>query len=186
MNQTKNIQGFTTGKEAKEQLKLQLAQYLAQQSQSTQSVHRWMRRLEAAGMGIIVATFLVALYVSIAWKSINPIMIPIAWFVFAASVSPEMIFMGLDSIFLRAYPPVILPGNQPAKFITGNEAIWTGWALILGALLAAAFWGFFAYAVGTFNIALIVPLIRVLSGVLGVVITVAIVKKLIQDFSRSR
>jgi len=186
MNQTKNIQGFNTGKEAREQLKLQLAQYLGQQSQSTQSVHRWMRRLEAAGVGIIAATFLVALYVSIAWRSVNPIMIPVAWFVFAASVSPEMIFMGLDSIFLRAYPPVILPGKQPTKFITGNEAVWTGWALILGALVAAVFWGFFAYAVGTFNMAMVVPLIRVLSGVVGVVITVAIVRKLIQDFSRSR
>lgn len=186
MNQIKNVQGFNTGKEVREQFKLQLAQYLAQQSQSTQSVHRWMRRLEAAGVGIIIATFLVALYVSITWKSINPIMISIAWFVFAASVSPEMIFMGLDSIFLRAYPPVILPGNRPAKFVTGNEAVWTGWTFLVSALVAAIFWGFFAYAVGTFNLAMDVPLVRVLGGVVGVAIMVAIVKKLIRDFSRSR
>ncbi len=185
MNQTTNVQKFATEKEATEHLRSQLTQYLGQQSKSTQSLHRWMKRLEVVGMGIIAAAFLVALYVSIAWKSVNPIVIPIAWFVFAASAAPAMVFLGLDAIILRAFPPVVWPGKLP-KFLTGSWAVWTGWAFILGALVVTAFWGFFAYAVGTFNLALIAPLVTILSVVMGIVITVSIVFKLVRDISRSR
>lgn len=185
MNQTTNAQEFVTEKDAREHLKLQLAQYLEQQPESTQSLHRWMKRLEVAGVGIIVAAFIVALYVSIAWKSVNPIAIPIAWFVFAGSVAPAMIFLGLDAITLRAFPPVVWPGKLP-KFVTGNGAVWTGWAFILGALVVAAFWGFFAYAVGTLNLTMIAPLATIVGVIMGVGIAVSIVYRLIRDISRSR
>jgi len=185
MNQSTNVQKFATGKEAKENFKLQLAQYLAQLPESTQSLHKWMKRLEAAGAGIIAATFIVALYLSIAWKSVNPIMIPVAWFVFAASAAPAMIFVGLDAITLRAFPPVLLPGKLPT-FVTGSRAVWTGWAFILLAVVVVAFWGFFAYAVGTFNMVMLEPLIRILGGVLGIVMTVSILYAMFQKISQRR
>ncbi len=184
MSQTKNVQGSGTGKDAKENFKFQLAQYLGQQPESTQSFHRWMKRLEVAGMGIIAAAFLVALYVSIAWKSVNPIVIPIAWFVFAASAAPALIFLGLDAIILRAFPPVIWPGKTP-KFITGSGAVWTGGAFILLALIAAAFWGYFAYAVGTLNFALIAPLATILGVVMGVVIVVQLIYTTYKKIAKS-
>jgi hypothetical protein len=177
--------GFGSGKDAKENFKIQLAQYLGQQPKSIQSLHRWMMCLEIGGVGIIVAMFIMAMYVSIAWESVNPILIPIAWFIFAASISPEMIFLGLDVIFVRAFPPVPLPGKLP-KFLTGSGAVWTGWAFILGALTVAIFWGFFAYAVWTFNMAMVIPMINIFGVVMGIGITVSIVYKLFQDFSRSR
>ncbi len=183
MNQTTNVQNFATQKEAKENLKLQLAQYLGQLPETTQSLHGWMKRLEMAGVGIIAAAFIVAMVVSIAWKSVNPITIPIAWFVFAASAAPAMIFVGLDAITLQAFPPVVWPGKLP-KFVTGSRAVWTGWAFILLALVIAAFWGFFAYAVGTFNMVMLEPLIRILSGVVGVVMTVSILYAMFQKLSQ--
>ena len=185
MNQTTNVQEFATKKEAREHFKLQLAQYTGQQPESAQSLHRWMKRLEVAGVGIIVGAFVVALYVSIAWQSVNPIVIPIAWFVFAASVAPAMIFIGLDAITPRAFPPVVWPGKPPT-FVTGSGAVRTGWAFILIALVAAAFWGFFAYAVGTLNFALIAPLVTILGVTMGVGMAVSIIYRLIRDFSRSR
>jgi len=185
MNQTANVQKFATEKEAKEHFKLQLAEYLGQQPESTQSLHKWMKRLEAAGVGITAAAFIVAMYVSIAWESVNPIVIPVAWFAFAASIAPAMIFVGLDAITLRAFPPVVWPGKLP-KFVTGSGAVWRGWAFILLALVVAAFWGFFAYTVGTLNMAMITPLVTVLGVIMGVGIVVSIVQKLIRDFSRSR
>ena len=185
MNHTANVQKFATEKEAKEHFKMQLAEYVDQQPESSQSLHRWMKRLEVAGAGIIAAAFIVAMYVSVAWKSVNPIMIPIAWFVFAASAAPAMIFLGLDAITLRAFPPFLLPGKLP-KFVTGSGAVWAGWAFILLALIVAAFWGFFAYAVGTLNMALIVPLVNIVGVVMGVGIVISIVHNLIRDFSRSR
>jgi hypothetical protein len=185
MSQATNVQKLGTEKEAREQLKLQLAQHLAQQPESTQATHKWMKRLEVAGVGIIAAAFIVALLVSVTWKSVNPIMIPIAWFAFAASAAPAIIFVGLDAIILRAFPPVVWPGKPP-KFITGSGAVRTGWAFILGSLLFATLWGFFAYAVGTFNIAMLEPLIRIFSVVVGIGMTVAILYSIFQKISRTR
>jgi len=185
MNPTANAQNAATTKGAGEGLKLHLTQHLEQQPESTQALHRWMKRLMVAGVGIIVAAFIAALFVSVAWKSVNPIMIPLAWFVFAASVAPAMVFLGLDAIILRAFPPVGLPGKLP-RFTTGSRAVWTGWAFILGALLVAAFWGFFAYAVATFNMVMLEPLIRILAGVVGVGATISVLYSIYQRANRSR
>ncbi len=185
MNPTANAQDAAAAQGASQGLKLHLTQHLEQQPESTRALHRWMKRLMVAGVGIIVAAFIAALYVSIAWKSVNPILIPLAWFAFAASVAPAMLFLGLDAITLRAFPPVVLPGNLP-RFMTGSRAVWTGWALMLGAPLVAAFWGFFAYAVGTFNLVMLDPLIRVLGGVVGVGATISVLYSIYQKANRSR
>ena len=185
MTPTATVQGFGSAKSNREDLKLRLATHLEQQPGSTQAWHIWMKRLMVAGVGIIVAAFIVAMYVSIAWRSINPILIPLAWFVFAASAAPALMFLGLDAIILRAFPPVLLPGKLP-RFVTGSGAVWTGWAFILGALLVAAFWGFFAYAVGTFNVVMLEPLIRILAGVVGVGATISVLYSIYQKANRSR
>jgi hypothetical protein len=185
MNPTASAQDFGTDKGGRQDLKVQLAQHLEQQPESTQAAHEWMKRLIVAGAGISLATFITAVYVSAAWKSVNPILIPVAWFGFAASVAPAMLFLGLDAITLRAFPPVVLPG-QPTRFVTGNGAVWTGWAFILSALLVAAFWGTFAYAVGTLNLAMLEPLIRILGGVVGVGATVSVLYSIYRKSSRSR
>jgi hypothetical protein len=182
---TTNVQKTLTNKEARENLKTQLGQYLAEQQESTQSLHRWMRRLEMASVGIIAAAFIAALYISITWKSVNTIIIPVAWFFFAASIAPAMLFVGLDTITLKAFPPIVLPGRQ-MKFVSGSGAVWTGWAFILLAMIVAAFWGFFAYAVGTFNMVMLGPLIRILSGMVGILMTVSIFYALLKKFSERR
>jgi hypothetical protein len=175
--------------ESKQDLRAQLAQYVAQQPESTQAHHKWMKRLQVAGAGIMVAAFIVAMYVSVAWKSVNPLMIPIAWFLFAASAAPALIFVGLDAITLRAFPPVVVPGKQP-RFVTGQGAVWTGWAFILLALVVAAFWGTFAYAVGTLDLAMIARLATIVGIIMGVgmaiSITVSILYSIFRAIARSR
>jgi hypothetical protein len=165
---------FGTRNQSREQIKLQLARHLEQQTESIRSLHKWMTLLELVGLGIIVAAFGVALAVSIAWKSVNPLTIPVAWFVFAASPSLTMVLAGLHTMRLRAFPPVILPGKTQ-KFVTGRAAVWTGLGTTALGLATGAFWGFFAYAVGTFNLALIAPL----ANVLGILIGIAIIFQLI-------
>ncbi len=166
MDQTANIQKSTTEKEAREQLKLQLAHHLEQQPESVLLLHKWMKRLEAVGVGIILGAFLLALYISITWKSVDPRMIAVAWFAFAASVAPALIFLGLDAISLRAFPPVMWIGKPP-KFVTGSGAVWAGAGFILLALVAAAFWGLFAYATWTQNWVILKPLISLLGILMG-------------------
>jgi hypothetical protein len=179
MNQTASIQKIAAEKDAKAQAKLQFAQYLAQQPEGTRNAHQWLNRLEAAGLGIIAAAFIVALYVSITWKSVDVLLIPIAWFAFAASAAPLMIFTGLDAIVLRAMAPVVWMGKAP-KLVTGRGALVVGGLLILGALAAAAFWSVFAYATWTQNWALLQPMI----GTLGVVMGLAMAASMLFEMAR--
>jgi hypothetical protein len=175
-----NVQKTLTNKEGRENLKSQLAQYLALRPESIQSTHKWMKGLEVAGVVVIIAAFSVAMVVSIAWKSLNPLVIPIAWFAFAASMGLTMILLGLDAIILRAFPPILWPGKPPA-FVTGSGAVWRGWAYIVGGLVAVVLWGFFAYATWTQNWAILRPLINVL----GVAMTIAILYSIFQKVTKA-
>ncbi len=182
---TINVQKFATDKEAREHLKAQLAEYLAGQSESTQSTHKWMKRVDAAGMGIVIAVFAVALYGSFTWQSVNPTMIPIAWFSFATSLSLMVILSGLHGILIRAYPPVIFPGKVQ-KFVSGSGAVWIGAASIVGGLFMAGLWVAFACSTATFNLAMIAPLMNILGVVMTMAIIVSIIFAVYQKISQSK
>ncbi len=181
---TTNVQKLSTNKEAREHLKAQLAEYLAQAPASTQSAHKWMKRVDVAGLGIVLAAFVVALYGSFAWASVNPAMIPVAWFFFATCCSLFVMLLGLHAILIRAFPPVILPG-KPQKFVSGSAAMWTGAASIVGGLIMAGLWIAFAYSTATFNLAMIVPLTNILGIVVSIGILVSIVFAIYQKVSQS-
>jgi hypothetical protein len=183
MNETTNVQKLT-GKEARENVKQQLAAYVAQQPEGMQSFHRWMNRLEAAGVGIIAAAFIAALYLSFAWKSIDPILIPAAWFIFAASGSVLFVLNGLHSAILRAFPAGSLPGSKQ-KFVTGSGAMWAGLAFIVGGLAYAAFWMLFAYATWTANFEILRPLIGFLGIVMGIGMAVAMIVGMVNTTVRN-
>jgi len=185
MNQSASVQGFGTKKEAREQLKQRLAQYVEQQPESMQAFHRWMKRLELASMTLIAVAFIEAMVVSINWTAVSPTTIPIAWFFFAASVSPTMVLIGIHSIILLAFPPIVLPGKLQ-KFVTGRDAMWSGWGFILGGLALAAFWGLFAYSVWTLNLAILEPLIGILGVGMGVMIVIGMLLTTYQKIFKSR
>jgi hypothetical protein len=178
---TTNVQKPVTNKEARENLKSQLNEYLAQQPESIRSAHRWMKGMEVAGVVLIAAAFILAMVLSIAWKSINPLVIPIAWLSFAACMGLLMMLFGLEAVILRAFPPLLWLGKPP-KFVTGSDALWRGWAYILGGLLAVALWVFLAYATWTQNWSMLSPLI----GILGVAMSIAIVYSMFQKLTKSR
>jgi len=182
---TANVQKFATGKEAREQLKMQLTQYLAGQPASTQSAHKWMKRVDIAWMGIVIAAFAVALYGSFAWASVNPTMIPVAWFAFATCLSLMVVLFGLHAILIRVYPPVVLPGKVQ-KFVAGSTAVWIGAASIIGGLIMAGLWIAFAYSTATFNLTMIVPLTNVLGIVVSIGIVLSIVFAIYQKVAQSR
>ena len=167
MNETTHVKEIRSDKEAREHLKLQLAKYVESQPEATQSFHRWMKRLEAAAAGIIAAAFIIALYLSFAWEHIDPILIPTAWFAFAASASPLAVLIGLHAIILKAFPPIILPGKAQ-KFVTGSGATWSGAGSIVAGAALAAFWSLFAFATVTQNWSLLSPLIGFLGVVMGI------------------
>lgn len=182
---TTNVQKFATDKEAREHLKAQLAEYLAGQPESTRATHTWMKRVDTAGLGIAIAAFAVALYGSFTWASVNPSMIPVAWFFFATCCSLFVMLLGLHASLIRAFPPVILPG-KPQKFVSGSAAVWIGAASIVGGLILAALWVAFAYSTATFNLAMIAPLTNTLGIVMSVAIIGSIVYSIYQKATQSR
>ena len=185
MNQTTSINSSTTMKAAREQLKSQITHYIEQQPESSQVLHSWMKRLEAASLGLIAAAFIAAIYISINWASMPPNLIPVAWLFYVASATPAIVLVGLHAVILRAFPPIVLPGKVQ-KFVTGREALLPGWGLILIGLVFGAFWGLFAYSVWTFNMTMLEPLIRVLASVVGIGMAVAILYRMVQKILKSR
>jgi hypothetical protein len=171
--------------ETKEQLRLQIAQYMEQLPQSKRAFHKGMKLLEGVGVVIIVAAFSFAMYISIAWKSVNPFIIPIAWFAFAASASPLLVLTGLHAVILKAFPPITWLGKTQ-KFITGSGAVRSGWGSISVSILLVAFWGFFAYATWTQNWALLTPLIGIMGAAMGGMIVIAMLLTTIQKLTRFR
>ncbi len=99
--------------ESKPNLKAQLAQHIEHLPESTQESDRWMKRLEVAGVGVIVAAFIAAMYVSIYWNSVPPMVIPLAWFFFVASVTPTIVLVGIHTLILGAFPPVVRAHTKP-------------------------------------------------------------------------
>ena len=165
----------------KQVFKAKLAQYVAQQPQSKQAFHKWMKILEVASLAIIAGAFTVAIYVSINHTAMPGTTIAAAWFGFPVSVVPLVILVGLHTIVLRASVPSVLSG-KPREFVTGSKAVWSGWGLIATALTVGAFWGTLAWAVWSFDMALIGSYARIIGTMLGVVIPASIILGLISGF----
>lgn len=174
---------------SRQEIKVQMAEYLAQQPAAKQAFHKWMKVLEVAGLALLVGVFAVALYVSIRHTAFLGTTIAAAWFAFPVSAVPLMILEGLHTIVLRASLPWTVNG-RPRAFVTGSRAVWSGWVLIAMALAAGAFWGILAYAVWTFDTEMIGGYGRIVGTALGVVIPAAIILGLVsalyRQFVRSR
>jgi hypothetical protein len=166
-----SIRTQVTGKEAREQLKLQIAEYMAQKPESTRTAHSWMKRLEVASAGIIIAAFIFAVYISINWASVPVTAIPAAWFLFVASMLPTLGLFGLHTLLAKAFPTAVLPG-RPARFITGSRAVRTGWFLVLSSVVGAVIWGYLTFRIWTSDYAS-------MGTILGIVIGVGIVVQLV-------
>jgi len=177
-----NVRKIAIDKEAREHLKLQLAEYLAQQPKSTQSAHKSMKRLEVASLAIIAAAFIFALIVSIKWASVPVTAIPASWFLFVASVLPTLLLLGVHAILVKAFPTAVLPG-KPNRFVTGDKAVRTGWFLILSSVVGAAIWGYLTFKIWTSDYATMGVILGV---VLGVGITATFIASIIQTISRRR
>lgn len=200
MNGTVNIPEDGTKTEPVQDLRSQLAGYVAQQPASKQSFHKWMRILEWASLAIPVGVFALALYLSIAWKSVPTHAIPTAWLAFPASFAPYLILFGLHAVGLRAYPPTgpmagsfvfIVPGlpanalrEKRELFRVDGPAVAWGWGTVVLGLILCAFWGVFAWAAWTINMALLTPLITFLGYALGIAIAGSIIFSIFRDIYR--
>jgi hypothetical protein len=181
-----------------QELKAQSAQYLAQQPASKQTFHKWMKAMEMASLAIVAGAFAVALYISINWTAFPKLAIPTAWIAFPVSFVPFLLLSGVEAIVLRAvlrggvHAPgfrVVVPFAPRGKrqeLVTGSKAVASGWGLVVTAVAAGAFWGTLAWAVWTFDLALVGTYMRILGTALGVVIVLSIALSFYQKLVRAR
>ena len=157
------------------------------ESESKQTFHRWMKRFQAATVGLVVGIFVMALWVSINWKQAAPFEIAFWWMAFALSGIPLTIFVGLDIIFARGAVIPMQWGNSPKRMVTltGRKAVLAG----LGVIAVALVWGGFVlalmYSMLSYNWDLLRVTINVFSVLLGVVIVLKIFSSLMRDISRT-
>jgi hypothetical protein len=161
MNSERIVREARAANTTKQDVKAQLAQYLAQQPVSKQRFHKWMKVLEMASLAIVVGAFAVAMYVSINWTMVPLKVVPTAWVAFPVSLVPLMILIGLHTIVLKAFLPIVVPGESQT-FVTGSKAEQWGRGLIVSALLVGAFWGVFAWVTWAYNPSLILTFSRFL------------------------
>ena len=183
------------------QLKIQLANFIAEQPENIQSFHRVMKVLEGIALSIVVIIFVTAMVLSFMWKTIPVGSIPAAWFLLPTSVAVLMLLIAVHALRLHAYPPnalyKIYQGGSPARmfgkyqqFVTGKAADTQALILILVALIVGAFFAVFTWASWTVNWAILTPMITFAGTALGIVIAVGIVGGMIlktyQKLSKSR
>lgn len=173
---------------------IQFDQYLAQQPPSKQRFHKWMVRLQAASLGFVVAIFVWALLVSVRWTQVNPLEIPLWWMVFAASILPFALFLGLHAIVLRALLPLPLKLHQGGRrsdkagnreLVTGVRALLLGIFIVLVGVVWAGINLTFAYSMLTLDMDVLDVALRLLGIVIGVVVAVQVLSDLFRRFSRA-
>ena len=157
------------------------------ESKSQQTFHRWMKRFQAATLGLVVGIFVMALWVSIHWKQAAPFEVAFWWMCFALSGIPFTIFVGLDIIFARGAVIPVQWGNGPKRMVTvtGRKAVITGLGIIVAALAWGGFVLAFMYATLFFNWDMLRVTISIFSVVLGMGIVLKIFSSLVRDLSRT-
>jgi hypothetical protein len=158
-------------------------QYLAQLPEDKRALHRLMTVLEAASLVIIVATLSAAMYVSINYRQVAPIMIASAWFALPVSLTPLMILLGVHAIAVRAYLSVAVPGKRQ-DFVIGSSAVRLGAGQVVTGLATAVFWGLFLWAVRSGDVRLIGIYGRVLGTLMAVTIVISIVVSIVGKLIR--
>ena len=187
MNSRADFNGTLIADPKKRDLGAQIADYVAQQPENIQAWHRRMKRLEVGSLGLIVAAFIAALYVSFNWSRFGGATIAAAWFAFPASVSPVLFLIGLHTVILRAYPPIVQLGENKG-FRTGRQVSGQGWGMMIVAVISAAFCGLVAYLIWSGHLTAedFLVAMDILGPVVGVGVAIAVIVSLYRRVFRSQ
>jgi hypothetical protein len=177
------VQEAEAASEAKPDVRTQLTQYLAQQSQSRRTFDKLMKGLEVVGLALIAGYLGWAIYVSVNWSVTQEIVA--VWFAFPVSIVALLILVSVHAVGIRAFFPIVVPSSS-LPFVTGSEAVVMGLGFAAALLLVGAFWGAFSWGIWTNSWTLLKPLAQVLGIVVGVGVVVAVISDLYRKFFRSR
>ena len=165
MSEAKSVQQEVQMVESREETESQLARHLEQQPASIQTIHKVMLVLEAIGVVLAVGLFILAVYVSITWKTHGELAVPRWWMASQLCAAFFMVIVGLHTLIVKAYLPMQSPGSKES-IDTGRQAVKKGWGVIgLGILWAAAWGGMYLYIVlsGAKPLETFIPFVVILS-----------------------
>lgn len=161
-------------------------QAVSTESESKQTLHRWLKRFQAASFGLVVGIFVKALFVSVNWTRVVPLEIPFWWMCFALSGVLPAVCFGLDVIILRAAVFTMrLDKARRLVTVTGGQAVIAGLGIILAALAWGALIVMTAYSALTFNKELLQTVVGIFTVVVGGVFAVSFLSTLVRDLSRT-
>ncbi len=170
MSEGTEIQKRAAEEETREKAGSELARHMEQQAGSIQTAHKLMLALEAIGAIAYSGLFVVAIYVSVTWKTYGDLAVPRWWTASQVCAGLLIVIVGLHTLVVKAY----LPGpyqSSKEPIATGREAVRQAWKPIsLGILWAAAWGGMYLFIVlsGADPIGTFIPFVVIVSVGLGV------------------
>ena len=139
MSKAVDVQQGATAVESSEETEYGLDRYMQQQSESIQTAHKLMLALEGACAILYIGLFILAIYVSVAWKTYGELAVPRWWMASQVCVGLLLVIVGLHTLVVKAYSPTP-PGTKDA-IVTGREAVRQAWKPLALGLVWAAAWG---------------------------------------------
>ncbi len=140
MSEAASVQQEVEGVESKEETGSQLGRHLEKQPSSIQTAHKLMLALEAVVAILYIGLLIVAIYVSVTWKTHGELAVPRWWMASQVCAALFLVILGLHSVIVKAYSPFPSLSGKDSK-VTGRKAVRRGWMLIGLGLLWAAAWG---------------------------------------------
>lgn len=140
MSEVSDVQQETAVEESTEKTGSELDRYIEQQPRSIRIAHTLMLVLEGVALILYIGLFVLAIYVSVTWKTHGELAVPRWWMASQVCAALLVVVLGLHTLTVGAYLPVPYPSGKET-IVTGQRAARQGWMLIGLGLLWAAAWG---------------------------------------------
>jgi hypothetical protein len=189
------VQPETTQVDSRQEANAQLAEYVEQLPKSIRTAHNVLSVLLGVGVVLAIGLFIVALYVSFAWKAYGELAVPRWWMAWGVSVGLWLVVYGLDILVLKANPPYVMPGTGPSRdkssgelrwYVTGPQAARQGRIYIGLGVLYAALWAGMYLVISLWSEDPLSSFITFVLGLTFLTVIVSIASSLIQRFSRTK
>ena len=180
MTEVTDVQQEAVVVESTEDTGSELARYMEKQPGSIQTAHKLMLALEGVAAILYIGLFILAIYVSVTWKTHGELAVPRWWMASQVCAGLLLVIGGLHTLVVKAYRPT--PPGSKDSIVTGREAVGQAWKPIALGLFWAAVWGgmyLFIVLSGADPLGTFIPFVVIVSIGLGVAwaIWVAIQKR---------
>ena len=139
MTEVTDVQQEAKVAESTKETGSELDRYMKQQPGSIQTAHKLMLALEGVAAILYIGLFILAIYVSVTWKTHGEMAVPRWWMASQVCAGLLLVIAGLHTLVVKAYRPT--PPGTKDSIVTGREAVGQAWKPLGLGLLWAGVWG---------------------------------------------